>query len=60
LPLLDLRHGPVVLGPLGPVIALGIAERDVEGAMPHELLDDLQRGAGIEELGGKGLPQCVR
>jgi hypothetical protein len=56
LPLLDLRHGLVVLGPFGPVIELGIAERDVEGAMPHELFDDFEQGAGIEELGGKRMP----
>ena len=52
----DLRHGLVVWGPLGPVIELGIAEGDVEGAVPHELFDDLQRGPGIEELGSQGLP----
>jgi hypothetical protein len=40
------------LGPFGPLIELGIAERDVEGAMHHELFEDLERGAGIEELGG--------
>jgi hypothetical protein len=38
----DLRHGLDVLGPCGPVIELGIAEGDVEGAVPHELFDDLQ------------------
>jgi len=45
--------GLVALGPVGPVTGLGIAERDVEGAMPHELFDDRERGAGIQDLGGK-------
>ena len=43
----------------GPVIQLGIPERHLERAVPHEFFDHLQRGAGIEELGGKGMPQRV-
>ena len=35
----DLRHGLVVWGPFGPVIEVGIAARDVEGAVPHERFD---------------------
>ena len=41
LALFDLRHGLVVLGALGPVIELGIAQRDVEGAMAHQLFEHL-------------------
>jgi hypothetical protein len=57
---LDLRHGLVVLTPLGVVIQLGVAERDIKGAVPHQLFDDLERGLRVEELGGKRLPQRVR
>jgi hypothetical protein len=53
--LLDLRQGVVVLRAFGPVIQLGIPERHLERAVPHECFDHLQRGAGIEELGGKGI-----
>lgn len=57
---LDLRHGLVVLTPLGVVIQLGVAERDIKGAVPHQLFDDLERGPRVEELGGKRMPQRVR
>jgi hypothetical protein len=43
--------GLVVLGPVGPVIVLGIAERDVEGAMPHELFDDRERAPAFRPDG---------
>src|SRR4030095_16120392 len=56
----DLDHRLVVLGAFGPVIELGIPERHIEGAMPHQLFDHLQRRPGIEELGGKGMPKRVR
>jgi hypothetical protein len=58
--LLDLRHGVVILRPFGPVIELSIPERHLERAVPHQLFDDLQRGASIEELGGKGMPVIPR
>jgi hypothetical protein len=54
--LFDLGHGVVVLGALGPVIQLSVAEGHLERAVPHELFDHLQRGTRIEELGGKGMP----
>ena len=38
----DLAHGLVVLGAFGPVVQLGIAQRDIEGAMAHQLFDHLQ------------------
>jgi hypothetical protein len=62
LALLHLRHRLVVLRTFRPVIQLRIAERDVEGAMPHQLFDHLQRCPGIEQLGGKGMPviSCTR
>jgi hypothetical protein len=53
----DLGHRLVVLRPFGPVIELGIAQRDIEGAVSHQLFDHLQRCSGIEELGRKGMPQ---
>jgi len=56
----DLAHGLVVLGAFGPVVQLGIAQRDIEGAMAHQLFDDLQGGAGIEQLRGKRLPVIPR
>ena len=49
----DLRHGLVILGAFGPIIELGITERHVEGTMPHQLFDYLQRRPSIEELRGK-------
>ena len=57
--LLDLRHGVVVLRAFGPVIQLGIPEGHLERAVPHACFDHLQGGAGIEELGGKGMPERV-
>ena len=50
---------PGRIGPVCPVIELGIPECDVEGAVPHELFDDLQRSPRVEELGGKRMPQRV-
>jgi hypothetical protein len=58
--LLDLRHSVVVLRAFGPVIQLGIPERHLERTVPHAFFDHLQRGAGIEELGGKGMPLIPR
>ncbi len=40
--LFDLGHRLVILGAFGAVIELGIAERHVEGAMPHQLFDHFQ------------------
>jgi hypothetical protein len=57
--LFDLGHGVVVLGAFGPVIELRIAECHLERAVPHQLFDHLQRGARIEELGGKRLPERI-
>jgi len=59
LALLHLRHRLIVLRPFGPVIALGIAERDSEGAVAHQLFDDFQGGPSIEQLRGKRMPQRV-
>src|SRR4029453_9561270 len=53
----DLAHGLVVLGAFGAVIELRIAQRHVEGAMAHQLFDDLQGRARIEELRSKRMPQ---
>ena len=58
--LLDLRHGVVVLRACGPVIQLGIPQRHLERAVPHACFDHLQGGAGIAELGGKGMPLIPR
>jgi hypothetical protein len=55
--LCNLGHGVVVLDAFGPVIELRIAKRHLERAMPHQLFDHLQRGARIEELGGKRMPE---
>ena len=57
--LFDLGHGVVIFGAFGPVIELRIAEGHWERAVPHQLFDHLQRGARIEERGGKRMPQCV-
>jgi hypothetical protein len=57
---LDLRHGVVVLRAFGPVIELSIPERHLERAVPHQFFDHLQRGASIEELGGKGMSLIPR
>ena len=40
-------------------IELRITEGHLERAVPHQLFDHLQRGAGIEELGSKGMPKRV-
>ena len=55
LALLHLRHGLVVLRAFGAVIELRIAERDIEGAMTHQLFHHFQGGPSIEELRGKGM-----
>jgi hypothetical protein len=57
--LFNLGHGMVVLGAFGPVIELRIAQRHLERAMPHQLFHDLQRGARIQELGGKRMPEGI-
>ena len=58
--LFDLGHGVVVWGAFGPVRELRIAEGHVERAVPHQLFDHLQRGARIEELGGKRMAVIPR
>jgi len=53
---LALRHGLGVLRALGGVIDLGVAQRQRDGAVAHQLFDDFERGSGIEELRRKGVP----
>jgi hypothetical protein len=59
LALLPLRHRLIVWRPFGPVIQLCIAERDIEGAVAHQLFDAFQGGPSIEQLRGKRMPQRV-
>src|SRR4030095_10922194 len=54
---LDVRHGLGVLRALGGVIDLGVAQRQRDRAMAHELFHHCERGPGIEELRRKGMPQ---
>jgi hypothetical protein len=56
---LDLRHGLGVLRALGGVIDLGVAQRQRDRAMAHELFHHCERGPGIEELRRKGMPQGI-
>ncbi len=51
---LDLCHGLGVLGPLGGLINLGVAQRQCDGVVPHQLLEHFQRGPSLEALRRKG------
>ena len=57
---LDLRHGLGVLRALGGVIDLGVAQRQRDRAVAHQLFHHFQRGPGIEELRRKGVAAMPR
>jgi len=52
---LDLRHGLGVWRALGGVRDLGVAQRQRDRAMAHELFHHFERGPGIEELRRTGM-----
>jgi hypothetical protein len=53
-------HGFKVFFFPGSVRQLGIAKRHLQVAVPQQLLQTLDAHAGIEQLGGKGVPQTVQ
>src|SRR5262245_3926336 len=58
--LFNFRHGLIVLLSLGRLIELRVAQRDVDRAVSHQLFEDFERDAGVEQLCREGGTQAVR
>src|SRR5664279_5530695 len=59
-PLFNDRHRPEVLFPAGVVRQLGVAPGHLDTAVPQELLQTLQTHAGVQQLGGTGVPETMQ
>src|SRR4030042_4781954 len=59
LPFFDDRHRPEVLFPAGVVRQPGVAPGHLDAAVPQELLQALQAHAGVQQLGGTGVPETM-
>jgi hypothetical protein len=57
--LFNFRHGLIVLLSLGRLIELRVAQRDVDRAVSHQLFEDFERDAGVEQLCREGVTQAV-
>ena len=57
--LFDDRHRPEVLVPAGVIRQPGVAPGHLDAAVAQKLLQTLQAHAGVQQLGGTGVPQTM-